>query len=107
MQFELTDVMFASITTGMIQAAINPGDVLYTINKNTPATGFAPQGSPLADFQLIPFNWGSPSQGPVQLRRSENFQPTDIISLYVSNIAATAGAPNFVVGMFAGWQRKA
>lgn len=107
MQFELTDVMFASITTGMIQAPINPGDVLYTINRNTPATGTAPQGSPLADFQLIPFNWGSPTQGPVQLRRSENFQPTDILSLYVTNVAAPAGAPNFVCGMFAGWQRKA
>lgn len=105
-QFELTDIMFAAVTSGMVLIG-NPGDVLFTVNRNTPAAGFAPQGSPLADFQLIPFNFGSPSHGPIQLRHSENFQPTDIVSLYVTNVGATAGSPNFIVGMFAGWQRKA
>jgi hypothetical protein len=105
-QFEMTDIMFAAVTTGMVLIG-NPGDVLFTVNRNTPASGFAPQGSPLADLQLVPFNFGSPQNGPIQLRHSENFQPTDIVSLYVTNVGATAGAPNFIVGMFAGWQRKA
>ena len=105
-QFELTKVMFCAVTTGMVPIG-NPGDVLYTINRNTPATGFAPQGSPLADFQFIPFPFGSPTQGPVELARSENFQPTDILSLYIVNIAANPGAPSYVCGMFEGWQRKA
>lgn len=107
LQFEMTDVMFAAITTGMIQAPVNPGDVLYTINRNTPAGATAPQGSPLADFQNVPFSFGSPTQGPIQLRRAENFQANDVVSLYVVNIAAAPGAPNFIVGMFEGWQRKA
>jgi len=106
LQFDLQAVMFCAVTTGMVPIG-NPGDVLYTINRNTPATGTAPQGYPLADFQLVPFAFGSPVNGPVLLPRSENFQPTDIVSLYVTNVAAGPGAPNFVVGMFAGWQRKA
>lgn len=105
-QFDLEQVMCCAVTTGMVPIG-NPGDVLYTINRNTPSSGYAPQGSPLADFQLMPFAWGSPAQGPVKLARTENFQPTDIVSLYVTNVAAQAGAPNFVCGLFAGWQRKA
>jgi hypothetical protein len=105
-QFELTDIMFAAVTTNM-QLLGNPGDVLYTVNRNTPASGFAPQGSPLADFQLVPFPFGSPTHGPIQLRHSENFQPTDIISVYATNVGATAGPPNYIVAMLAGWQRKA
>lgn len=105
-QFELVEVMFCAVTTGMVPIG-NPGDLLYTVNRNTPAAGFAPQGSPLADLQNVPFNFGTPNQGGRKLRRAENFQGTDIVSLYVTNVSATEGAPNYVVGMFAGWQRKA
>jgi hypothetical protein len=105
-QFDLQAVMFCAVTTGMKPIG-NPGDVLYTINRNVPTTGSAPQGSPLADLQLIPFPFGNPIMGPVELPRSENFQPTDIVSLYITNVGAAAGAPNYVVGLFAGWQRKA
>lgn len=105
-QFELQSVMFCAVTTGYVPIG-NPGDFLFTINKNTPSAGTAPQGSPLADLQLVPFPFGSPIQGPVELARSENFQPTDIVSLFVTNISGAVGSPNFIVGMFAGWQRKA
>lgn len=106
LQFELQAVMFCAVTTGMVQIA-NPGDLLYTISRNTPVSGIAPQGFAIADFQDVPFPFGSPTQGPVKLARSENFQGTDIVSLYVTNVGAAAGVPNYVAGMFAGWQRKA
>ena len=105
-QFDLQAVMFCYVGTNFVPQG-GPGDVLYTVNKNTPATGTAPQGSPLADLQNVPIPFGSPIQGPIQLPRAENFQPTDIVSLYITNVGGTAGAGNYVVGMFAGWQRKA
>lgn len=105
-QFELQAVMFCAVTAGMVVVG-SPGDFTWTVNRNTPLTGTAPQGSPLADFQAIPFNWGSPSQGPVELPRSENFGPTDIIRVYCNNVSGDAGAPNFAVAQLFGWQRKA
>jgi hypothetical protein len=106
LQFELTEVMFCSVTTGMV-AIQNPGDVLYTISRNVPLVGIAPQGFAIADFQDVAFPFGDPTHGPVHLARSENFSGTDVVSLYITNVGATAGAPNYVVGMFGGWQRKA
>lgn len=105
-QFDLQAVMFAPVTTGYVLIG-NPGDYTFTINRNTPSTGSAPQGSPLADFQGVPFPFGSPQQGPVKLERAENFGPTDIIRVYVNNVSGDSGAPNYAVAMLAGWQRKA
>lgn len=105
-QFDMTEVMFCAVTVGMVPIA-SPGDVLYTINYNTPPTGTAPQQSPLADLNNIPFSWGSPTNGPVTLARAEEFAPLSVITLYATNVAASPGAPNFIVGMFGGWERKA
>jgi hypothetical protein len=105
-QFDLVKIMFAAVTTGMVLVG-NPGDYAFTVNRNTPSTGSAPQGSPLADFQNVPFNFGSPAHGPIDLARAENFGPTDIIRVYINNVTGTAGAPNFGVALLEGWQRKA
>lgn len=105
-QFEMTDLMFCPITTGFVPIG-NPGDYTFTVNRNTPSTGTAPQGSPLADLQNVPFPMGSPIQGPVKLARSENFGPTDIIRVYVNNVSGLAGAPQYAVAQLFGWQRKA
>jgi hypothetical protein len=106
-QFELQQLMFCSVTTGMVPIG-NPGDYLWTVNRNTPNTGTAPQGSPLADLQNVPFPFGNPVlRALMPLPRSENFGPTDIIRVYVTNVSGAAGAPNYAVAMLAGWQRKA
>lgn len=106
MQFDLTEVMFCAITTGSLPIG-NPGQFLFTVNRNTPASGTAPQGSPLADLQNVPWNFGTPNQGGMKLSRSELFAPTDIISLYVTNVSfGGVGEPNYIVGRFAGWERK-
>ena len=108
-QFELIGLVLCAVTTGML-AIGNPGDFLFTVNRNLPTSGTVPlQGSPLADLQNIPFPLGLQAGGvfPFPLPRSENFGPTDIIRANVTNVSGNAGAPNYALAMFTGWLRKA
>jgi hypothetical protein len=106
-QFDMIGVILAAISTGMSLIG-NPGDFLFTISRNLPTSGTVPlQGSPLADFQQIPFALGQPWFMPFLLPRSENFGPTDIIRANVLNVSGAVGAPNYAVAMFTGWLRKA
>ena len=106
-QFELTGLICCVVTTGMLPIG-NPGDFTFTVDRNLPTSGTTPlQGSPLADLQNIPFPLGSPQNGPFLLPRAENFGPTDIIRVNVTNVSGNAGAPNFALAMLAGWTRKA
>jgi len=98
--------MFASVTTAYVPVG-NPGDFLYTIARNVPAGSTSPQGSAIADFYLVPFCFGNPQRQPIKLPRSENFKGNDVISLFVTNVSGAVGNPNFIVGMFGGWERKA
>jgi hypothetical protein len=107
LQFDLHAIMFTCVTTGMAIAAFNPGDLLWTVNRNTPASGTVPlQGSPLPDLQSVALPYGSPVQGPIQLRKALNFAPTDIIRVLVTNVSfGSPGAPNYVVAQLFGYER--
>ena len=108
-QFDMLGLVVCAVTTGMVGVG-NPGDYIFTVNRNLPASGTVPlQGSPLADLQNIPFSLGLDAGGvyPFPLPRSENFGPTDIIRANVYNASGAAGTPNFALAMFTGWLRKA
>jgi len=105
--FEMDAIMFAAVTTAFAPIG-NPGDYTFSVNRNTPVTGVAPQGSPLTDFQNVPFPMGNPATSAMwPLRRSEKFAPLDVVRVYVNNVSGVGGAPNFAVAMIGGWQRKA
>ena len=105
-QYDLQGVMFGIFTTNML-AVGNPGDFTFSVTKNQPQTGTVLQGVAIADFLNFPFPLGSPLQRPFPLPRSENFGPTDVIRVEVTNVSGTAGAPNYALAMLAGWLRKA
>ena len=105
-QFELTHVLFGVYSTNM-SAAGAPGDFTYSITRNKPSTGTVLQGVAINDFINFPLPLGSPTQGAFQLARSENFGPTDVIRVTVTNVNGNPGPPNFACAMLAGWERKA
>ena len=81
----------------------NPGDFLFTLDKNVPLGASTYQGVPLTDWQSIPFTYGSLTNGPVTLPRAELFQPTDSIRAKVTNVNLGAGAPNFFLAQLGGY----
>ncbi len=103
--FELTGILCGVYSANMIPVG-NPGDYLFTVTKDQPFTGSAPQGSTLADLYQIPFYLGSPSQGPFPLPRSETFAPNNAIRVVCTTVNG-GGVPNFACAMLAGWLRKA
>ena len=89
---------------GMNQIPVGqPGDFTLSVDKNTPVGGGVLQGSPLADWNAIPFNLGSLLFGPMILSSPEVFAPEDEIRAKVTNNALGVGAPNFFCAMFEGW----
>ena len=100
--FIMKGLLLAAVTTGMVPIG-NPGDFQFSVDKNTPIGAAPTQGSPVTDLNAIPFNWGSPSQGPVMFARAEEFAPTDQVRAKVINFTGGVGAPNFVVASFYGY----
>jgi hypothetical protein len=84
-------------------AAFNPGDFLFSVDKNTPLGGGAFQGVPLTDLQNIGFPFGAFANGPWSLARAELFAPEDVIRAKVTNVNLAGGAPNVFGAMFGGW----
>jgi hypothetical protein len=82
--------------------AINPGDILFTVDRNSPlgATG---QGNVLTDLENVPFPFGSYANGPIRLPRTELIAPTDLLQAKGTNVAASAGSPNWFGASFGGW----
>lgn len=84
-------------------STFNPGDFLFTVDKNVPLGGGALQGVPLTDWQNIPFPWGGFQNGPWNLSRNELFAPSDVIRAKVTNVNLNEGAPNFFGAVFGGY----
>lgn len=104
-KFELTGIL-AGVYSANMQPVGNPGDYLFSVTRDQPFTGNAPQGNTLADLYQIPFYLGSPSNGPFPLPRSETFAPNNAIRVICTTVNG-GGVPNFACAMLAGWLRKA
>jgi hypothetical protein len=100
--FEMTDLLLGAFTTGQI-AAGNPGDFILSVDRNTPIGGGVLQGSPIADWNNIPFNQGSIEHGPLHLPRSRTFAPETVLRAKVTNNSLGVGPPFQFCAQFGGW----
>lgn len=85
--------------------SVVPGDILYTVDVDTPTTGTPPlTASPLTDLYQVPFNRGTYQPwGPFKLPKAETITSGQTLRAKGKNVSAGAGAPNQLVAMFLGW----
>jgi hypothetical protein len=101
--FIMTELLIGAFTTNQVPVGV-PGDFSLSVDKNTPIGGGALQGSPIADWNAIPFNLGSlVFGGPYRLPCAELFRARDVIRAKVTNNSLGAGPPNYFCAMFGGW----
>jgi hypothetical protein len=98
--FWLVSIVQVYLGTGFTPGS---GDIIWSLDRNTPLGGGTLQGSPIQGFQAVDVPLGSLVL-PWTLDMPEVFQPYDVIrSKVLTTSAIPAGAPNYFKSVFRGW----
>jgi hypothetical protein len=89
------------LSTNGVGPAFVPGDVLFTIDRNSPLGIPDTQFLPEHGLINIPVQLGSASFAPWRLQRAREFGSLDIIRIKAVNVSFAVGTPNqYVCGLF-------
>ena len=81
--------------------AFLPGDVLLTVDRNSPVGVTNSQFMPEHGLLNVGVQTGSAQYGPFRLQRAREFAPLDVVRVKGVNVNLAEGTPNFYVcGLF-------
>lgn len=96
------------ILRGILQAysggAFNPGDGLWTVTQNAPASISDTQGAPVQGLISVPIPYGAWQYGKYwRFERPYEFDQETVVRSTFKNVNLGAGAPNWLVSGFMGY----
>jgi len=102
----ITSVVFQTVVpAGSGMFVSGSGDVLWTLDVNTPVGVDPIQGSVVKGFFQVPFDLGT-TQAPWSLSKPEVGKPQDVFRVKVESnpLVITPGAPQFYIAIINGWE---
>jgi hypothetical protein len=93
--FYLTDVIFGA------SVQVNPGDALFTLDRNSPPNVPDSQFQPEQGLVNVPVALGSFAFRPFPVKRAREFGPLDVVRVKATNVNLPIGSPtSYVCGIF-------
>jgi len=95
-RFYLQAILLSTNVAGFV-----PGDVLFTIDRNSPLGISDTQFLPEHGLINVPVQLGSANFAPWRLQRAREFSSLDTIRIKAANVSLAVGTPNqYVCGLF-------